>query len=217
MRYLELRLSSGAEQIHPLFPTMAESDAVERSWMLDWNVTREETTMALFRIRGDRERVAAALDAADVVREFEVSPAGEGEFHVSIYSETVPVERRLWRAFNQRRSVLLPPLEYLDGEVLCRIVGSRDEIRATIEDVPDGVDVEVRRIGRFEGHEWGVRDRLTDRQVEAVEAAREVGYYEVPRDATAEDVARVLGCGPSTASELLRRAEAEMVEALFGR
>jgi predicted DNA binding protein len=54
---------------------------------------------------------------------------------------------------------------------------------------------------------------LSDRQREAVRAALDIGYYDQPRGATHEDVAAALDCAPSTASEHLRKAEAELVRA----
>lgn len=216
MRYLELSLTPGEERLHPLFSLMAESDAVEEAWMLDWNVAREDTTTTLFRIRGDRTAVTAALDTEDVVREYSVESVTDREFYLFKQTATVPVERQLWLAFNQRRSVLMPPLEYRDGMVVCRIVGTHDELSTAIEEIPDGIEVDIRRLGRFRGDRPGIRTELTDRQREAVEAAIDAGYYEVPREATSRDVAAALDCDPSTASELLRRAEATVLELVFG-
>lgn len=53
---------------------------------------------------------------------------------------------------------------------------------------------------------------LTDRQQEVLERAFRAGYYEVPRDCTLAAVAEDLGVDTSTASEILRRAEARLVE-----
>ncbi|WP_370628387.1 helix-turn-helix domain-containing protein [Halorientalis salina] len=55
---------------------------------------------------------------------------------------------------------------------------------------------------------------LTDRQQEAVRAAIDHGYYEVPRSGSVEDVAAALDCAPSTASNHLRKAEARLAEAV---
>ncbi|QCC50446.1 helix-turn-helix domain-containing protein [Halapricum salinum] len=71
------------------------------------------------------------------------------------------------------------------------------------------LDVEVLDVGSYDR---AVTTPLTDRQREAVEAAREVGYYEVPRTGDIETVARELDCAVSTASTLLRRAESRLVE-----
>lgn len=55
-------------------------------------------------------------------------------------------------------------------------------------------------------------DFLTDRQQQVLERAFRAGYFEVPRDCTLADVAAGLGVDKSTASEILRRAQARLVE-----
>lgn len=57
---------------------------------------------------------------------------------------------------------------------------------------------------------------LTARQREAVEAALSLGYYDIPREASYEDVAEAMGCAPSTAAEHLRKAEGKLVGSAFG-
>lgn len=72
-----------------------------------------------------------------------------------------------------------------------------------------GVAVPVRRFRPSRG--------TTDRQARALEVAHRLGYYRFPRRGRLADVARTLGISRSTASELLRRAEAKVVsEALLG-
>lgn len=48
-----------------------------------------------------------------------------------------------------------------------------------------------------------------------IQAALSLGYYEVPRTASHEDVAEELDCAPSTAAEHLRKAEATVIETVF--
>jgi len=55
-------------------------------------------------------------------------------------------------------------------------------------------------------------DGLTDPQREAVRTAYEMGYFEIPRTATLEDVADELGISASACSERLRRAQTALVE-----
>jgi hypothetical protein len=52
---------------------------------------------------------------------------------------------------------------------------------------------------------------LTDRQREVLDRALQAGYFEVPRDCTLADVAADLDIDKSTASEVIRRAEARLV------
>jgi predicted DNA binding protein len=56
---------------------------------------------------------------------------------------------------------------------------------------------------------------LTDRQREAVEAANDLGYYEIPREASQEDVAERIGCAASTAAEHLRKAETKLLRSIL--
>lgn len=57
---------------------------------------------------------------------------------------------------------------------------------------------------------------LSDRQREAVEAGLALGYYEVPREASHEDVAEAIDCAPSTAAEHRRKAEAKLLRSTVG-
>ena len=107
--------------------------------------------------------------------------------------------------------------------------------RVTVE-VPRSVDVrrfvsEVRathpeaRFAARTDHErpvttdvWLGDDRgpaLTNRQRQALEAAHRAGYFEWPRDSTAEEVADLLGVTRPTLHAHLRKAERELVSAFL--
>ncbi|MFB6081005.1 MAG: helix-turn-helix domain-containing protein [Haloferacaceae archaeon] len=216
MRYVQVTLAPEGAAIHPLFPVMSGSPAVDASWMLDWNATDEETTTTFFRVDGDPDRLAAVLAAEPVVREFEVFDRPEGRY-AYVHTAAVESERRIWRAFTREGALLIPPITYRDGRVTCRVVGTGTELRAAVEAVPDGLTVTVDRLGEFDRGPGGPVGDLTGRQREAVRAALDAGYYEVPRGATTADVADRLDCAPSTAAEHLRRAEAALVTAAFSR
>ncbi|SNZ15694.1 Predicted DNA binding protein, contains HTH domain [Natronoarchaeum philippinense] len=55
-------------------------------------------------------------------------------------------------------------------------------------------------------------DGLTDRQDEALRTAYELGYFDIPRGASLEDVAAELDISASSVSERLRRAQTRLVE-----
>ncbi|MBV0902840.1 helix-turn-helix domain-containing protein [Haloarcula salina] len=54
-------------------------------------------------------------------------------------------------------------------------------------------------------------DGLTDRQQEALRTAYELGYFEIPRRASLEDVAAELDISASSVSERLRRAQTQLI------
>ena len=78
------------------------------------------------------------------------------------------------------------------------------------------LDVDVLEVGTYDRRLGTVTGGLTDRQFEALETASELGYYAVPREASLSDVAAELDIAPSTASELLRRAESRVLPRLVG-
>lgn len=60
-----------------------------------------------------------------------------------------------------------------------------------------------------------VRSRLTSRQLEVIEVAYNLGYYEQPKRATGSEVADRLNISQSTFCQHLRRAEQEFMRVLF--
>jgi predicted DNA binding protein len=56
---------------------------------------------------------------------------------------------------------------------------------------------------------------LTDRQREAIEAAYRAGYFDGPRESTAEEVASAMDIAPSTLHSHLRKAEGSLLAELF--
>jgi len=57
---------------------------------------------------------------------------------------------------------------------------------------------------------------ITDPQLEAVTAALECGYYEVPRGVTLIELADRLGCSHQALSQRLRHAHQNIIEAIVG-
>jgi hypothetical protein len=57
---------------------------------------------------------------------------------------------------------------------------------------------------------------LTDRQREALQTAYEMGYFDIPRSTSLEEVGRELGISAAALSERLRRAHATVVEEVVG-
>lgn len=96
------------------------------------------------------------------------------------------------------------------------VVGSQDDISRGVERLDEiGVTARVERFADYRGPSAPL-DSLTDRQREVVRTAHELGYFEVPRSATPEDVAAELDIDPSTAGEHLRRAQANLMDHLLG-
>ncbi|MFB6095742.1 MAG: helix-turn-helix domain-containing protein [Halodesulfurarchaeum sp.] len=88
------------------------------------------------------------------------------------------------------------------------VVGSQEEINESVAAFDEaGVTPLLHRLTDFEGSGTPSVDSLTDRQREVLETAYSMGYYEIPRSASTEEVAEAVGLDPSTVAEHLQRAE----------
>ncbi|MDS0476295.1 helix-turn-helix domain-containing protein [Natrinema sp. 1APR25-10V2] len=91
------------------------------------------------------------------------------------------------------------------------LVGSQETIAEAIDGYETaGVSLDLRKLGAYDGRDDPL-DELTDRQREAVRTAYELGYYDVPRSATTDDIAAELDVDPSTVAEHLQRAERNLL------
>ena len=117
----------------------------------------------------------------------------------------------------------LPPLTYDHGKLLTRVISlDESELTAVYRDVNEShqVTVEAKR-----GIESVVPDvpllmldsalpDLSPGQEEALLAAIEEGYYEIPRETKTAEIAGDLGISRRTFEEHLRRAENKLVKSM---
>ena len=90
-------------------------------------------------------------------------------------------------------------------------VGPQRALRGLIDEYETaGTSPDLRRLGAYAGRTRPL-DELTSRQREVVRTAYDMGYYEVPREATTNDVASELDVDPSTVAEHLQRAERNLL------
>lgn len=151
----------------------------------------------------DGDGLAAALDADDRIRYLHVARS-DGRHTYRCLSKHPCVVHRLTNA-----GLLTDTLHYRDGDA--RFTGAvvgHDVLHEVLEAAGDAVGVTLERtypIG--EQTDAAVADRwgLTPAQGEALQTAFDLGYFAVPRDADASDVAAELGISKSAFLERLRR------------
>lgn len=74
------------------------------------------------------------------------------------------------------------------------------------------LSVEIEQIYELENAERGGEYGLTEGQYETLVAAHDEGYYHIPRGATQEELAEVLGISRQALSERFRRGHGRLVE-----
>jgi predicted DNA binding protein len=193
---------------HPLHRAIVGESPISRAELLMWSPTADATTLLWF--DGDRDATTAAVDALDsLVASSLVNDAGGT--YAFLRQDDYEFPAALLDTVAASRVIFLPPVVFREsGEVRFEAAGATEALSAFHDDLAALADLTIERVHEFERRR--TPSRLTDRQRAALETAVSAGYYEVPREGTVADVAAALDCATSTAGELLRKAEAAVVE-----
>lgn len=103
------------------------------------------------------------------------------------------------------------PLEGLsDDQIRVTMSGETNEVfQEALFDVADYLKVTVERLGPYPAEPAGVRSALTERQQESLDVATDLGYYEVPQQATNENITDRIQLNSGTVSERLKAITTE--------
>lgn len=216
MKRVRLTLRTEDVDVHPVYDLVTGgADYVTAAELLTWNVDGP-TPGFLHRVEGDADAFAADLDAAPEVVDHEIIRIDPESFYSYHRCEVTPASMELLETFTRGSLLVVYPVEFnQDGSATMTVVGRSREIEDALAGVPPSVGVDVEAVGSPSIGDEEVRGRLSERQREAVATGIEVGYYDVPRQATHEDVARAMDCAPSTAALHLQKAEAKALTGLF--
>jgi hypothetical protein len=219
VKHVRVRISADGREaeIHPMYDVWANAPYVERATALQWNFTGDALGILHYAV-GDADAFEAAVEDVPEVLGFDLVRAGDDAFYAYVRDDTTDALADLFGPITEGGLVVVPPIRYReDGTVTFSLFGPDAEIQAAVDAVPDLVDVAIEEVSGLEATVAAAESRLSERQREAVEAAVDLGYYEIPREAGHADVAAALDCAPSTASEHLQKAESKLLSALFGR
>jgi len=159
--------------------------------------------------RYDEERLAA-LDCVDQWER--VSETDDG--HLYVIAFTAP---NLPESLAEEAEDLIGTCdpELGEREATMSLVGPQETISTTIREYEAaGVSPALEKLGSYDGRGQPL-DVLTDRQREVMQTAFDMGYYEVPREVSTEEIAGTLELDPSTVAEHLQRAERNVLSQLL--
>lgn len=159
-------------------------------------------------------RLAEVLDADDRIRYLHVSES-DGRTNFRCLSKHPCVVHEL-----TDEGFMSESLQYRDGTgAFTGAVVGLDVLRGVLDRAGETVGVALERVhplGSEDEEAIARRWNVTPAQEEAIRAAFESGYFAVPKEATAEEVAAELGIGKSAFLERLRRGQATLFGQVFG-
>lgn len=216
MEFVQLGVTPPDEGFSPVREAFVAADDFKFGQLLYGSADLDPLTQ-MFLVNVDFDGLERALEARPKIIEYDVEPV-EGDYcYIYTVSRATPLFREFHEAVTRDSLVATLPVElFPDGSFRLDVIGRSEDLQSGIESLPKDLDVDVERIGEYDRDNNLVTAALTDRQQEAIWAGIETGYYDVPRRATHRDIAAVLDCAPSTASEHLQKAETKVINAVFG-
>ena len=213
MRYATVVIAPQGGGLQPADRALAAESTATRDRIHQINLLSDGTCVTLYSIRGDLSRAAALLAAQDDVVSHDVSGDREGLAYIHFQpTETVA---RLLSIVRDNEIVLQTPIHCLpDGGVRVTIVGDNGTIQRVVDAIPDSLTLTLEGLGDYHPDSERLFSVLTERQREILEAAVESGYYEEPRGATHEEIARKVGVSAGTVGEHLRKVEEKVLSSL---
>ncbi|MCO8267652.1 helix-turn-helix domain-containing protein [Haloferax sp. AB510] len=211
MRYASGVLVWNDAELHPVETAIEASPAVTIETTHQINRAGERF-VELSEFSGDMATLERLLAAEASVHDFAVTP--ETGLAYLEYDQSSSMTQ-LFAILTAYSLILIPPIEYTDEYegrgVRLTVVGTESAITRITAALPPEIELYPERVGEYVPNRGLLEDRLTDRQRDVFETAIRLGYYEVPREATHEEIAAVVGRAPATVSEQLQRIEANLL------
>lgn len=212
MKYFTAVLTPDGGGVHPVDRALGTHPAIDREALLYVNAFNDGTGAMVYSLRGDRTAITDALSNHDDLISHDIFYEDEETSHVHVHLRPGEPAGSLMMLFQKYALMVDTPIVFTEGGGLqTTLIGSHDLLRRAIDEMPESVSVSIRQVGRYASESRYIRSRLTTRQLEVIETAIEMGYYEVPRCVSHEEIATRLDCAASTVNEHLRKAEARVL------
>ncbi|WP_336001732.1 helix-turn-helix domain-containing protein [Halorientalis halophila] len=198
---------------HPALAEARDQPDITLEQMKYINLFEDETGIVLLGGRGDESAAAAVMQDNDDVIDWELIPGNDG-FYAYIHFTGREPAVGLLKLLDEYRLVLELPLRFTsEGYLRVTVIGTDDHIQEALQNVPEAIDAQATQMGEYNPDDERAIAGLTKRQREVLEAAVELGYYQVPREATYEEIAEVCDCTVGTVGEHLNRIESQIIHA----
>ena len=215
VRYFTLVLRPARGLVHPVDDALATVSGVARETLSYAGARPDGTGVLFYRLRGEPPALEDALDSRSDVLLYDTVGADGESFCLYLQVRIAESTTMLDECVLDHGLVIDPPVVFTGQEgIRLTVVGTPGMVREAMEHLPEGVGCSVERLGSTDDDRL-LLSALTDRQREVIETAFGMGYYEIPRRTTHEDIASALDLSGSTVDEHLRKAEARLMDQLL--
>ncbi|WP_330633328.1 helix-turn-helix domain-containing protein [Halocatena halophila] len=197
---------------------IAPASVITEGRLLNIQLLPDGTILELSLVHIDPDELLSELETTNEPNQLAYEVVETKQDFWYVYQHCQPTEQALTllRLFNDYQLMIMFPVVFDDTGCTIEIIGRDSDVQHGFDALPADVRrrASIDRVNEYSPQATTPRSDLTERQREVLDAAVTVGYYDVPRRGTAEDVAAALGCAPSTASEHLRKIEARILSSI---
>ena len=212
MKHLRLTIKAGGGQNESasMFQELSIAPYLDRVVGLHLNASDSRLGLLIY-IEGDVDIFRNQIQQKPEVLDFSIIEIGDSCFYTYFQTELNEISKQLFATLTRGSLLMVPPYVYGDGSVTISLFGPTDEVQEAVAKVPPPFEVKINEVSGLGAIPGLSEPLLSERQHEALEAAKDIGYYDIPRQGTYEDIAARIECAPSTAAEHLRKAESKIV------
>ncbi|WP_330630429.1 helix-turn-helix domain-containing protein [Halocatena halophila] len=213
MKHLRLTIEpvGGRDESPSMYQVLASAPYLDHVVGLHLNASDDRLGLLIY-IEGDIDAFRSQISTHPSVLDFELLATGAGSFYTYFHNELTAASKELFATLTAGSLLMVPPYNYGDGSVTVSLFGPTEEIQSALEHVPDAFAVTVEQVSGMGALPGVSEPLLSTRQRQALEAAKAVGYYQLPRQGSVEEIATLIDCAPSTAAEHLRKAESKILQ-----
>jgi predicted DNA binding protein len=212
MREFNIVLRSEDGTYSPLDEAIMADPNVSREGVTHFDMMPDGTTVLHYEIAGDAEAFESIIADEPSALAYDVFEIDGDGVRAYVRLEQDTLVTALIHLKDEYDLIINPPVTIDDdGGLHMSVAGDPDNIREAAMMRPENVDIQLEEVEGDGVDIIDVTTLLTDRQLEVLEAAIEKGYYEIPRQATNEDIAADLDCSTSTVGEHLRKIESRII------
>lgn len=211
MRRYEVRYSPPGGCFHPFERIVKSQEFLERVAIHQMRLLTDDLGLMLFEFAGDVDRTVVLMDDLLDGLDHQIN---EFDGRIFVYSLIIPNDRlrEMLRIPRDFEVFLDTPMVYPnDRELIVRYLATEEAFQRSMEAVPDDVTMRLQKKREYKPREETFDAEPTSQQRTIFRAARELGYYRSPRDATYEDIGEEVGLSVGTVGEHLRKIEEKLV------
>lgn len=211
MRYAKCIIIPDDAGLHPVDRRIANHPDISRELLHNVNLLADESIVTIYQFSGDRGALESMLEESPMVHKYQLSGVDD-VIHAYMHVEADDRLVSLLSMLKKFEFIFDTPMEFTRrGGLRVTVIGDVQSFQKAIPDVPDGIRLKLLKTGSYEPNTDRLFSQLTDRQQEILQTAVDMGYYDVPRAVTHDDIGDELGCTGGTVGGHLRKIESTLL------